>query len=163
VLCHKRLLTRVLTTACLSLLLHCSRSKYWLHSLVRTNMAADEASYNCVMEMEDAEGHRGVKLSKDLMKIAGGCRGFVWEFGVHRITSGFEPMDVQTCKASAASRGSSRSQGPALSEQLLFAAPLLTPPAPPPCVPPCRQGAARQHHRAGSEPGLESLKHSPDL
>jgi hypothetical protein len=23
------------------------------------------------MEMEDAEGHRGVKLSKDLMKIAG--------------------------------------------------------------------------------------------
>lgn len=49
----------------------CSRSKYWLHSLVRTNMAADEASYNCVMEMEDAEGHRGVKLSKDLMKIAG--------------------------------------------------------------------------------------------
>jgi hypothetical protein len=34
-------------------------------------MAADEASYNCVVEMEDAEGHRGVKLSKDLMKIAG--------------------------------------------------------------------------------------------
>lgn len=47
------------------------RSKYWLHSLVRTNMAADDSSYNCVMEMEDAEGHRGVKLSKDLMKIAG--------------------------------------------------------------------------------------------
>jgi hypothetical protein len=34
-------------------------------------MAADDASYNCVTEMEDAEGHRGVKLSKDLMKIAG--------------------------------------------------------------------------------------------
>lgn len=34
-------------------------------------MAADDSSYNCVMEMEDAEGHRGVKLSKDLMKIAG--------------------------------------------------------------------------------------------
>jgi hypothetical protein len=38
-------------------------------------MAADEASYNCVTEMEDADGHRGVKLSKDLMKIAGGCFG----------------------------------------------------------------------------------------
>jgi hypothetical protein len=37
-------------------------------------MAADEASYNCVTEMEDADGHRGVKLSKDLMKIAGGYR-----------------------------------------------------------------------------------------
>lgn len=40
---------------------------------MRTNMAADEASYHCVTEMEDADGHRGVKLSKDLMKIAGGC------------------------------------------------------------------------------------------
>jgi hypothetical protein len=49
----------------------CSRSKYRLQTIVRTNMAADEASYNCVVEMEDSEGHRGVKLSKDLMVIAG--------------------------------------------------------------------------------------------
>lgn len=34
-------------------------------------MSGDDASYNCVMEMEDASGHRGVKLSKELMKIAG--------------------------------------------------------------------------------------------
>lgn len=34
-------------------------------------MARDDQSYACVTEMEDAEGHRGVKLSKDLMKIAG--------------------------------------------------------------------------------------------
>jgi 3-ketoacyl-CoA synthase len=64
-----------------------SRSKYWLHSLVRTNNAADDASYNCVMEMEDAEGHRGVKLSKDLMKIAGGVKSVLCSCKVDSCTN----------------------------------------------------------------------------
>eukprot|EP00775_Hariotina_reticulata_P008863 gene8863-9042_t len=47
------------------------RSKYRLDCVVRTTLSGDDASYNCVMEMEDAAGHRGVKLSKELMNIAG--------------------------------------------------------------------------------------------
>jgi hypothetical protein len=38
---------------------------------VRTTLSGDDTSYNCVMEMEDSLGNRGVKLSKELMKIAG--------------------------------------------------------------------------------------------
>lgn len=56
----------------LLLLYHiCSRSKYRLDSVVRTTLSGDDTSYNCVMEMEDSLGNRGVKLSKELMKIAG--------------------------------------------------------------------------------------------
>ncbi|WIA35765.1 hypothetical protein OEZ86_004159 [Tetradesmus obliquus] len=47
------------------------RSKYRLDSVVRTTLSGDDTSYNCVMEMEDSLGNRGVKLSKELMKIAG--------------------------------------------------------------------------------------------
>jgi len=47
------------------------RSKYVLKHVVRTTMAHVDDAYNCVMELEDSQGHRGVKLSKDLMKIAG--------------------------------------------------------------------------------------------
>jgi 3-ketoacyl-CoA synthase len=54
---------------------------------VRTNNAADDASYNCVMEMEDAEGHRGVKLSKDLMKIAGGVKSVLCSCKVDSCTN----------------------------------------------------------------------------
>lgn len=32
-----------------------------------------EAAYECVYETEDAEGHRGVRLSKDIVKVAGKC------------------------------------------------------------------------------------------
>ena len=38
---------------------------------MRTNLAANDAAYNCVYECEDEEGKRGVRLSKDLMAIAG--------------------------------------------------------------------------------------------
>jgi 3-ketoacyl-CoA synthase len=47
------------------------RAKYQLRHVVRTTLASNDDAFNCVMEMEDSQGHRGVKLSKDLMKIAG--------------------------------------------------------------------------------------------
>jgi 3-ketoacyl-CoA synthase len=47
------------------------RSKYRLEHVLRTNLAANDAAFNCVYETEDEEGHRGVRLSKDLMAIAG--------------------------------------------------------------------------------------------
>eukprot|EP00879_Flechtneria_rotunda_P017594 GHRR01018444.1.p1 GENE.GHRR01018444.1~~GHRR01018444.1.p1 ORF type:complete len:456 (+),score=130.64 GHRR01018444.1:379-1746(+) len=47
------------------------RSKYELQHVVRTHLAANDAAFNCVVEQEDAEGTRGVKLSKELMAIAG--------------------------------------------------------------------------------------------
>jgi hypothetical protein len=43
--------------------------------VVRTNLAANDAAYNCVYEGEDEEGTRGVRLSKDLMAIAGARAG----------------------------------------------------------------------------------------
>jgi hypothetical protein len=52
-----------------------SRAKYQLQHVLRTNLAANDAAYNCVYETEDEEGHRGVRLSKDLMAIAGGPAG----------------------------------------------------------------------------------------
>lgn len=45
---------------------------------MRTNLAANDAAFSCVYEQEDEEGHRGVKLSKDLMSIAGGWWVGVW-------------------------------------------------------------------------------------
>ncbi|GBF91682.1 hypothetical protein Rsub_03986 [Raphidocelis subcapitata] len=47
------------------------RSKYELQHVVRTNLAANDAAYNCVYEGEDDDGVRGVRLSKELMAIAG--------------------------------------------------------------------------------------------
>ncbi|KIZ04826.1 3-ketoacyl-CoA synthase 9 [Monoraphidium neglectum] len=47
------------------------RSKYRLDHVLRTNLASNDAAFNCVYETEDEEGHRGVRLSKDLMAIAG--------------------------------------------------------------------------------------------
>ena len=47
------------------------RAKYELQHVVRTNLAADDAAYNCVYEGEDDAGVRGVRLSKELMAIAG--------------------------------------------------------------------------------------------
>jgi 3-ketoacyl-CoA synthase len=41
--------------------------------VVRTHLANNDAAFNCVVEQEDSEGVRGVKLSKELMAIAGGC------------------------------------------------------------------------------------------
>lgn len=56
----------------LLLLLCCRRAKYELQHVVRTHLAANDAAFNCVVEQEDPEGTRGVKLSKELMAIAGG-------------------------------------------------------------------------------------------
>jgi 3-ketoacyl-CoA synthase len=39
--------------------------------VVRTLTAAQDSAYRCVFQEEDAEGHRGINLSKDLMTIAG--------------------------------------------------------------------------------------------
>ncbi|KAF8055285.1 KCS4 [Scenedesmus sp. PABB004] len=47
------------------------RSKYSLSHVVRTNLAASDAAYGCVFETEDDSGVRGVKLSKELMTVAG--------------------------------------------------------------------------------------------
>jgi 3-ketoacyl-CoA synthase len=47
------------------------RAKYRLEHVLRTNLAANDAAFNCVYETEDEEGYRGVRLSKDLMAIAG--------------------------------------------------------------------------------------------
>jgi 3-ketoacyl-CoA synthase len=51
----------------------CRRSKYTLRHVVRTNLAANDAAYGCVFETEDDSGVRGVKLSKELMSVAGVC------------------------------------------------------------------------------------------
>lgn len=58
----------------------CRRAKYQLQHVVRTNLAASDAAYGCVFETEDEAGVRGVKLSKELMSVAGeagGARGGV--------------------------------------------------------------------------------------
>jgi hypothetical protein len=55
----------------LLLLLSCRRAKYQLQHVVRTNLAASDAAYGCVFETEDESGVRGVKLSKELMSVAG--------------------------------------------------------------------------------------------
>ena len=53
----------------------CRHAKYELQHVVRTNLAANDAAFHCVYEQEDVAGQRGVKLSKELMAIAG--RGLV--------------------------------------------------------------------------------------
>ncbi|EEF26259.1 acyltransferase, putative, partial [Ricinus communis] len=49
------------------------RSKYQLIHTVRTHKAADDKSYNCVMQQEDENQFLGISLSKDLMAVAGGA------------------------------------------------------------------------------------------
>uniref|UniRef100_A0A383VN25 3-ketoacyl-CoA synthase n=1 Tax=Tetradesmus obliquus TaxID=3088 RepID=A0A383VN25_TETOB len=45
------------------------RAKYNIRNIVRTNMAADDVAYNCVVQTEDAERKVGVRLNKDLVKV----------------------------------------------------------------------------------------------
>nr|CAB3504145.1 unnamed protein product [Digitaria exilis] len=47
------------------------RAKYQLVHAVRTHRGASDRSYTCVTQEEDAEGHVGVSLSKELMSVAG--------------------------------------------------------------------------------------------
>jgi 3-ketoacyl-CoA synthase len=47
------------------------RAKYELQHVERTCLAADDAAYRCVHEQEDEKGRRGIRLGKDLMKVAG--------------------------------------------------------------------------------------------
>ena len=46
------------------------RAKYRLRHLVRTQTADDE-SYNAVYQCEDPDGNSGVRLSKEIVKVAG--------------------------------------------------------------------------------------------
>ncbi|KAH7277294.1 hypothetical protein KP509_39G044200 [Ceratopteris richardii] len=52
------------------------RSKYRLERIVRTTTGADDRSYSCVYQQEDEEGHVGVSLSRDLVKVAGDALKF---------------------------------------------------------------------------------------
>jgi 3-ketoacyl-CoA synthase len=67
-------------------LLASRRAKYELQHVVRTNLAANDAAFHCVYEQEDVAGQRGVKLSKELMAIAGEgvfrVKGIFWVFGL---------------------------------------------------------------------------------
>lgn len=46
------------------------RAKYRLRHLVRTQATNDE-SYNCVYQCQDETGHQGVRLSKEIVRVAG--------------------------------------------------------------------------------------------
>merc|ERR1711988_608782 len=47
-----------------------SRTKYELLFSGRAQIS-DDAAYGAVFQREDSEGHRGVALSKDIVKVAG--------------------------------------------------------------------------------------------
>jgi 3-ketoacyl-CoA synthase len=46
-----------------------ARAKYNIQHIVRTNFAADDVAYNCVVQTEDADRVVGVRLNKDLVKV----------------------------------------------------------------------------------------------
>ncbi|KAH7853035.1 hypothetical protein Vadar_032391 [Vaccinium darrowii] len=48
-----------------------ARAKYKLVHVVRTHKGSDDKAYKCVFEEEDEQGKVGIRLSKDLMVIAG--------------------------------------------------------------------------------------------
>ncbi|XP_047315566.1 3-ketoacyl-CoA synthase 6-like [Impatiens glandulifera] len=48
-----------------------ARAKYRLARVVRTHKGADDKAHTCVFEQEDEEGKVGIRLNKDLMRIAG--------------------------------------------------------------------------------------------
>lgn len=50
---------------------HIKRAKYSIPHIVRTNLAANDVAFNCVMQTEDAERKLGVRLNKDLIQV--GC------------------------------------------------------------------------------------------
>ncbi len=46
------------------------RARYKLKCTVRTHIGSDDLAYDCIFQMEDKEGIRGVKLSKNIMDVA---------------------------------------------------------------------------------------------
>ena len=50
-----------------------SKAKYVLKHTVRTHVGADDLAYDSIFQMEDKTGIRGVKLSKNIMDVAGGA------------------------------------------------------------------------------------------
>lgn len=48
-----------------------SRARYLLKHTVRTHVGADDLAYDSIFQMEDKMGIRGVKLSKNIMDVAG--------------------------------------------------------------------------------------------
>lgn len=46
------------------------RAKYMLEHTVRTHMGADDASYKCVFQDIDEQGHPGVRLERSVMDVA---------------------------------------------------------------------------------------------
>lgn len=48
---------------------HVRRAKYSIPHIVRTNLAANDVAFNCVMQTEDAERKLGVRLNKDLIQV----------------------------------------------------------------------------------------------
>ncbi|KAL8137472.1 hypothetical protein V2J09_003473 [Rumex salicifolius] len=48
-----------------------TRAKYRLMHVVRTHKGSDDKAYRCVYQEQDPQGHVGISLSKDLMRIAG--------------------------------------------------------------------------------------------
>lgn len=47
------------------------RAKYELKHLVRTHTGATDSAFTCMYQMEDEENNTGIRLSKELMAIAG--------------------------------------------------------------------------------------------
>eukprot|EP00727_Mastigamoeba_balamuthi_P012491 m51a1_g7865 putative fatty acid elongase 3-ketoacyl- synthase (561) ;mRNA; f:267176-269075 len=47
------------------------RAKYRLRSTVRVITACDDAAHNAIVQMEDKDGRRGVRISKELVKAVG--------------------------------------------------------------------------------------------
>lgn len=47
-----------------------SRARYVLKCTVRTHVGSDDLAYDAIFQMEDKEGIRGVKLSKNIMDVA---------------------------------------------------------------------------------------------
>lgn len=116
-----------------------------LRHLVRTNLAADDAAFGCVFEVEDEQGVRGVRLGKELMGVAGeraghqrgkrGGRG--WLARCEAGAAAGAPTAAAAAAAGFAWRGRLPAQAPARAHPKR-PLPYAAPPTPPHCAPPCR-------------------------